>query len=84
MSVIINLKPELEAGLLAQARACGMTLDAYLLSMVERAVLPASQKSLTPEQRAAEFEAWSANHRATSPLSDPAVSREAMYKGRDS
>jgi hypothetical protein len=27
--------------------------------------------------------AWSANHRATPPLSDYAVSREAMYEGRD-
>jgi len=46
-------------------------------------VLPATHKGLSPEQRAAAFEAWSANHRVTPPLSDYAVSREAIYNDRD-
>jgi hypothetical protein len=83
MTVTLNFKPEVEAGLFAQAQASGMTVEEYLLSMVEGIVLPATQKTLSPEQRAAAFEAWSANHRITSPLSDHAVSREAMYEGRD-
>lgn len=84
MPVTLNFTPEVEAGLLARAQASGMTLEDYLMSMVEAAVLPASQKTLLPEQRAAAFEAWSANHRPIPPLSDYAVSREAMYEGRDS
>jgi hypothetical protein len=60
-----------------------MTVEEYLLSMVEGVVLPAAPNTLSPEQRAAAFEAWSANHRLTPPLSDYAVSREAMYEGRD-
>jgi hypothetical protein len=60
-----------------------MTVEEYLLSMVEGAVLPAAPKTLSPEQRAAAFESWSANHRITPLLSDYAVSREAMYDGRD-
>jgi hypothetical protein len=83
MTVTLNLKPELQAGLLAQAQAGGMTVEEYLLSMVEGIVLPATHKELSPEQRAAAFEAWSANHRATPPLSDYAVSREAIYNDRD-
>ena len=83
MTVTLNLKPEVEAGLLAQAQASGMSVEAYLLSMVEGIVLPATEKILSPEQRASAFEAWSANHRATPPLPDHAVSREAMYEGRD-
>jgi hypothetical protein len=83
MTVTLNLKPEVEAGLLAQAQASGMTEEEYLLSMVEGVVLPAAHKMLSPEQRAAAFEAWSANHRATPPLSDYAVSRDAMYDARD-
>ena len=83
MTVTLNLKPEVEAGLLAQAQVSGMTVEEYLLSMVEVAVLPATAKARSPEQQAAAFEAWSANHRATPPLSDYAVSREAMYEGRD-
>ena len=82
MTVTLNLKPEVEAGLLAQAQISGMTVEEYLLSMVEGAVLPTAPKTLSPEQRAAAFESWSANHRITPPLSDYAVSREAMYDGR--
>ena len=82
MTVTLNVKPEVEAGLLAQARAHGMTAEEYLLSMIEGLILPPTQKTLSPEQRAAGFEAWSANHRRTVPLSDYAVSREAMYDCR--
>jgi hypothetical protein len=83
MTVTLNLKPELEAGLLAQAQADGKTLEEYLSSMVEEAVMPATGNMLTPEQRAAAFEAWSRSHRPTPPLSDYAVSREAIYEDRD-
>jgi hypothetical protein len=83
MTVTLNLKPEVEAGLLAQAQANGMSLEEYLLSMVEGAALSATQKTLLPEERAAAFEAWSVSHRATPDLSDYAVSRESMYEGRD-
>lgn len=60
-----------------------MTVEEYLLSMVEGVALPAARNALSAEQRAAAFEAWSASHRATPPLSDYAVSREAMYAGRE-
>lgn len=83
VTVTLNFKPEIEAGLLAQAQANGMTVEEYVLSTVEGAVLPETQKTLSPEQRAAAFESWSSNHRATPPLSDYAVSREAMYDGRN-
>ena len=83
MTVTLNLKPEVEAGLLAQARAHGMPLEEYLLSMVEGAVLSATQKALSPEERAAAYESWSAGHRPTPDLSDFAVSREPIYEGRD-
>ena len=83
MTVTLNLKPELEAGLLARAHASGMTVEEYLLSMVEGAVLPMTQKMLSAEERAAAFEAWSAGHRPTPLLSDYAVSRDGLYEGRD-
>jgi hypothetical protein len=81
MTVTLNLKPEIEAGLVAQAS--GMTVEEYLFSVVEGAVLPATQKALSAEERATAFEAWSASHRPTPPLSDYAVSRDGMYEGRD-
>ncbi len=47
MTVTLNLKPEVEAGLLAQAQASGMSLEAYLLSVVEEAVRPIPEASST-------------------------------------
>ena len=83
MTVTLNLKPELEAGLSAQAQASGMTVEEYLLSVVEGAVLATTQKTLAPEERAAAFEEWSASHRPTPPLSDYAVSRDSIYEGNN-
>lgn len=37
MTVTLHLKPELEAGLVARAKASGMALEEYLLSVVEEA-----------------------------------------------
>jgi hypothetical protein len=83
MTVTLHLNPEIEAGLFAQAQASGMTIEEYLLSVVEGAVLPAMAKAEPSEERAAAFEAWSAGHRATPPLSDHATSRDGIYEGRD-
>ena len=84
MTVSLNLRPELEAELVAQAQESGMTVDSYLLSVIERAVLPSIRETLSPEQRAAAFESWSFGHRSTPPSSDYAVSRDGIYDGRDS
>ena len=83
MTVTLTLKPELEAGLFAQAQASGITVEEYLLSVVEGAVLPTMPQTLSAEERAAAFEAWSADHRPTPPLSDYAVNRDGIYEGRD-
>jgi len=83
MTVTLKLKPEVEAGLSAQAQASGMTVEEYVLSMIEGAAFPRSHNAMSVEERAAAFEAWSVGHRSTPPLSDFAVSREAMYEGRD-
>jgi len=83
MTVTLHLAPEIEAGLTAQAHASGMTVEQYVLSLVESTVLASSQRGLSAEERAAAFEAWSAGHRYTAPLSDYAVSREGIYESRD-
>ncbi len=83
MTVTLNLKPEIQAGIFAQAQAIGVTVEEYLLSMVESDVLPATPQTLSAEERAKGFEAWSAGHRPTPPLSDYGVSRYAMDEGRD-
>jgi hypothetical protein len=42
VTVTLRLKPEVEAGLLAKARASGIELEEYLLAVVEGAALSAS------------------------------------------
>ena len=41
MTVTLHLSPEIEAGLLARAQANGMPLEAYLLSLAEKAAVQA-------------------------------------------
>ncbi len=42
MTVTLHLKPEVEAGLRAQAEDSGMALEEYLLSLAEEAALQAT------------------------------------------
>jgi len=42
-----------------------------------------TQKTSSPDERAAAFEAWAASHRPTPDLSEYDVSRESMYEGED-
>jgi hypothetical protein len=50
MTVTLNLKPEVEAGLLAHAEASGMSLEEYLLSVVEEAAsLSKQEPAQTPK-----------------------------------
>ena len=64
MTVTLHLKPEVEAGLLAHAQASGLTVEAFLLSVVEGGVFPATQKTA---------------YRFTPPLPETVVSRDAQY-----
>jgi hypothetical protein len=82
MTVALDLKPETQAGLLALAETAGNSVEEYLRAMVEGAVLAQPRKTLSPEDLAAAFETWSADHGHTPLLSDYAVGRESMYEGR--
>ena len=80
MSIMINLKPEVEAGLLKRAAASGMTVEDYVQSIVGPAVLPEDKSGLTGEQKAEAFRKWADSQSRDTPLlSDYAVSRESVY-----
>ena len=49
MTVTLHLKPEVEAGLLAQAEANGMMLEDYLLTVVEGAAFAAKDEKNSSE-----------------------------------
>jgi hypothetical protein len=49
VTVTLNLKPEVEAGLLAEARAAGVTLERYLQRLVEKEFSAESNETGRPE-----------------------------------
>jgi hypothetical protein len=80
MTVTLDLKPETQAGLLALAGASGMSLERYILAMVESTVHPPSP--LSPKERAAAWIESAKRFPETPPLSDDAISRESIYGDR--
>ena len=82
MSVVIELPPEIEAGLAAQAEAQGILLPEYLRHLLEERAAVDAGSALSPAQRAA---AWRESVRGlpdTPPLSDAAIGRESIYDAR--
>ena len=83
MTVKLELPPEREAALRAQADARGLSLEAWLLELTESVAPPASVAHLqktNPKEWMRQFRAWAEGHdRTTPPLSDEAVSREIIY-----
>ena len=66
MTITLKLKPEIDAGLLAQAKASGMTLEEFLQSLVEAFVVSGKQTT-TSEERASAFEVSAFTMHAWSP-----------------
>jgi hypothetical protein len=88
MTVTIELPPEIEAGLLAQAEAEGLGVSEYLQHLVREQVASKIRGSapsrpayeLPPEEWVREFKAWVDSHRGnTVVLPDEAMERESIY-----
>ena len=83
MGIQVELNPEIEAELKARAERDGLSLSQYVQRVLEQQVpvLP-SESTLTPEERARAFQDWAENfpYRRNTPLSDDAISREAIYQ----
>jgi hypothetical protein len=83
MSIQIELKPEVEAELKTRAQKDGLALSQYVQRILEQQVpVVPSESTLTPEERARAFQDWAENfpQRRSTPLSDDAISREAIYQ----
>ncbi len=94
MTLTLELKPEIEQGLLTQAQERGVSLDAYLQYVLSRLAsvnapddsAPSAtslQDDLTPEEWVRQFHEWAESHDRTTPLlSDEAISRDSIYPDR--
>lgn len=85
MTVTLQLSPEQEAALKAQADVHGMSVEEWLLQIADQhakahpASLAHLQKS-DPKEWARRFHEWAEGHdRSTPLLSDDAISRESIY-----
>lgn len=88
MTVTLNLKPEVEAGLLAQAQAAGLPLDQFLSRQLEvltqaTAALPAQLRAPDrADQWDKELDEWLDSFPQHPVLSDEALRRENWYPDR--
>jgi len=83
MAIEIQLKPEVEAELKAQAQKNGLPLSQYVQRILEQHVPgQAAESAMTAQERARAFHDWAERfpHRRTTPLPDDAISREAFYE----
>jgi len=82
VTVTIELPPDMESSLVAQAEARGLPLAQYVEYILREQVSLHADAALSPAERAA---AWRESVKGlpnTSPLSDEAISRESIYGDR--
>jgi hypothetical protein len=86
MTVTLELSPEVEEQLEAQARESGLSLKDYLEKRVEEMISASElQPAKTPEERVRLWQELPNSHGdiKAPPLSDYAVSRESIYTRED-
>ena len=84
MSIIINIKPEIETELSRQAAAHGVDLDAYASTLLEEAAhVGAAPKKLSPDQLDRTLRELAQFTHKIPILPDEAFSREGLYRDHD-
>jgi hypothetical protein len=86
VSITLELSPAQEAAFQAQAAACGLSLEEWMLDLAKQHVQAVPSGSVAhlqktnPREWAKHFDAWLDSHRPDVPvLSDEAMSRESIY-----
>jgi len=83
MTVSVNIKPELEARLVARAQSIGQSLEGFIELILEEQTTIAEMNSprvLSCPEKAEAFRAWARSFPAALPvLSLDSISRESIY-----
>ena len=82
MTLTIDLSPEREAALKAQAAARGLTVEQWLLQLAEQSGSIPALKQEAQDTWEKEFADWVNSDPDTPPLSDEAISRASLYPDR--
>ncbi len=75
MTVNLQLKPDVEAGLIAQAQARGLSLETYLEQVLQERSRSLALPSSDPAGCARSFETWAHNHPLTPSAHSAVVGR---------
>ena len=86
MTLMLELTPEREDALKAQALSLGLSVEQWFMELAEQAGPSTSIAHLqqtNPREWARQFHEWAESHDRTTPLlSDEAVSRDSIYPDR--
>lgn len=84
MAITLNLPPEVEASLAAQARTLGLQLNAYVQTLLEQqAGIGHAKQTITLEQFEAELDALAQGSDELPYLPPAALTRETFYQDHD-
>jgi hypothetical protein len=82
MTLVLEIPPELESALAAQAQAQGLLLQQYIERLLRDQVPQQGSRRLSPAELAAAWRESVEGLPQTPPLSDEAISRESIYGER--
>jgi len=86
MPLTLQLKPEVEARLLARAAKQGISVEVMVENVIEKFIVGSldTGSAISPQEKAAAFVAWARSHTLKAPpLPDEAISRESLYLRED-
>ncbi len=83
MTVRLELRPEVEENLAAQARARGVPLDAYLQGVIEDLARAETARPASPQDIEATLDRLAEMGRDLPHLPSSAFSRESIYRDHD-
>ncbi len=85
MTVTLELRPEVEERIIAEAKAQGMSVEDYIQQQLEDKAITPKPQELTTEEWLRLWNQWLSSHDyiKAPPLSDEAISRESIYRGRE-
>jgi len=83
MAFFIQLKPELEQSLAAQARARGLSVEQYIQTLLEQQLAFKPQPEVSLEQFEAALDAVAVHSHKIPHLPLEALTRESIYKDPD-
>ena len=84
MAITLNLPPEVEASLAAQARALGLQLNSYVQTLLEQqAGMRRPEQTINLEQFEAELDSLAQGSDKLQYLPAAALTRESFYQDHD-